>query len=266
MNSAVGGVLATARTPDWKGDILGRGDIVRTCRLLAGLAFMTGAATPQATVKSESLPVYSKMDATSDVVKTLKKGDAVVIEMSILGEGNAEWCSIQEPTQKRSLGYVRCEFLARPPASKPVAPPAQAAPVQSAVLATDQQAASRGFWEPGHKETLGEYRYLGYARILSTNFGFSQNQKDQSLQIADRIGLLVCIEDTDSYARKGLTPPDLLRTPRSRTTQCDWNFQTFIEQVFALVTPEQQAAHRVAYAQFSEDVASHRRALETNSR
>jgi len=64
---------------------------------------MTGAATPQATVKSESLPVYSRMNATSDVVKTLKKGDAVVIEMSVPGESNTEWCSIQEPTQKASL-------------------------------------------------------------------------------------------------------------------------------------------------------------------
>jgi hypothetical protein len=71
---------------------LGIGDVVRNCGLLAGLAFMTGAATPQAFVKSESLPVYSRVDAASDVVKTLKKGDAVVVEMSILGEDNAQWC------------------------------------------------------------------------------------------------------------------------------------------------------------------------------
>jgi hypothetical protein len=100
---------------------------------------MTGAATPQATVKSESLPVYSRMNATSDVVKTLKKGDAVVIEMSILGESNIEWCSIQEPTQKTSLGFVRCEFLARPPAPMASFAPIEAAKAQAATqpAATD---------------------------------------------------------------------------------------------------------------------------------
>ena len=228
---------------------------------------MTVVAPAQTTVKSESLPVYSKTDTSSTIIRTLKKGDVVVIEFSVWGENNVEWCSIHEPAQKTSSGYVRCESLARPPASKAVAAPAQATPVQTTIPRAGQQAAPQGYWELGHKETLGEARYLAYARILATNFAFSQDQKDQSLRIADRIGLLACIEDTDSYARQGLTPPDLIRTPRShQTTQCDWIFQDFIEQVFALVTPEQQASHRAAYARFSEDVASHRRALETNSR
>lgn len=241
-------------------------DRVCVFRLVATYTLMAVAVPAQTTVKSESAPVYSKTDTGSAIVQTLKKGTAVEIEFSIWGEDNAQWCSIREPSQKRRLGYVRCESLARPPASKTVVAPAQAAPVQSAAPGAVQQVASRGFWEPGHKETLGESRYLGYARILATNFGFSQDQKDQSLQIAHQTGLLGCIEDTDSFAGKGLTPPDLLRTPRSRTTQCDWTHQAFIEQVFALVTPEQQASHRAAYKQFSEDVDSHRRALETNPR
>lgn len=234
--------------------------------LLALCTLMTAVAEPQTTVKSESLPVYSKTDTSSTIVQTLKKGDVVVIEFSILGEDKIEWCSIHKPAQNTTSGYVRCESLARPPATKPVAVPVQATPAQPTVPGAGQQAAPPGYWEPGHKETLGESRYLGYARILATNFGFSQDQKDQSLRIADQIGLLACIEETDRYARKGLTPPGLLSTPRShRTTRCDWIFQTFIEQVFALVTPEQQASHRAAYAQFREDVASHRRALKTNS-
>jgi len=231
---------------------------------------MTVVAPAQTTVKSESLPVYSKTDTSSTIIRTLKKGDVVVIEFSVWGENNVEWCSIHEPAQKTSSGYVRCESLARPPASKAVAAPAKATPVQSAAPGAVQQAAPPGYWEPGHKETLGEARYLAYARILATNFAFSQDQKDQSLRIADRIGLLACIEDTDSYARQGLTLLDIqkaeYRTFRSPTTQCDWIFQGFIEQVFALVTPEQQVSHRAAYARFSEEVASHRRALETNSR
>jgi hypothetical protein len=241
--------------------------LIRVASIFSGLAIALGAETPQAIVKSESVQVHSKMDETSDVVMTLKKGDAVVIEISFLGKGNVEWCSIRETTRKQGLGYVRCEFLVRSAASKAAAGRVQAVPVQSAVPGAGQQPASHGYWEPAHKDTLGEFRYLTYARILATNFGFSQGQKDQSLKIADRIGLLACIEDTGSYARQGLTPPDLFLTPRShRTTQCDWTFQSFIEQVFALVTPEQQASNQATYARFREEIASHRRALITNSR
>lgn len=120
---------------------MGKGDVVRTCGLLAGLTFLTGTATPQTTVTSESLSVYSKMDATSDVVRTLKKGDVVVIEMNILGEDNAQWCSLQEPTQKRTLGYVRCEYLECPRVPEPPVVPAPTAPAEPAV-----QAVPSDFW------------------------------------------------------------------------------------------------------------------------
>jgi hypothetical protein len=250
-----------------KGGILRYEYIFRVSGMLVAFAFMVGIAAAQATVKSETLPVLSRMDTTSDVIGTLKKGDSVVIEMSILGEGNAEWCSIREPAQQRSLGYVRCEYLERPPAPKPAAVPVvPAAPPAAQQVASDSQPALGGIWDPNHPSTLGEKRYLVYAGILAKTFRFSPQQKERVLEIAQRTGIPACIEDTDRYVRKNSVPPDLFRTPTSWTTQCDWNFQAFIEQVFALVSPEQQTSYRASYKRFSDEVAGHRRALELNSR
>lgn len=221
-------------------------------------AFMTALAEPQTKVKPESLPVYAKADATSTIAGTLKKGDAVVVEFSFSGESDIEWCAIREPA-----GYVPCESLDRPPVPKSPVVAAQTIPDELAESPTGNAATPPGFWDWRHQVTAGEYRYLGYARILATNFDFSEQQKDQSLRIADRAGLKPCIEETDRYARKGQLPPDALRSPSSyRTTRCGWIFQTFIEQVFALVTPEQQTSHRTAYAEFKREIANHRRVLE----
>jgi hypothetical protein len=102
---------------------------------------MASSVTPQAVVKLEPLPVYSKMDTASDVVKTLKKGDAVLVEWSIQGENNVDWCSIREPAQKTSLGYVLCECLNRP---RP--PESKAAPAPAAASEPATEAAPSDFW------------------------------------------------------------------------------------------------------------------------
>lgn len=251
-----------------------RGDIVGTCGLLAGLALLAGAATPPAIVKSETVPVHSKMDETSDVVIALKKGDAVVIEMSIMGKGNVEWCSVQEPTRNQRLGYVRCEFLARPPAPKSAAAPVPAVSAQPPKQAAGRQAESDDFWSvlrrdsrfgvPGHPVTLGETRYLGEAGVFALTFGFSLEQKHRVLQIAIESGIPACIEDTDKYVRQGRMPPDV--RSGGPITKCDWIFQTFYERTFALITPEQQAAHRTSYAEFRRQVAGRRHNLSERSR
>jgi hypothetical protein len=63
--------------------------------------------------------------------------------------------------------------------------------------------------------TLGEQRYLGWAAVIAADFSFTRQQKDRVLPIARLTGISACIEDTNSYVRKGLTPPDLLTTPSS---------------------------------------------------
>lgn len=258
-----------------------KGGTARAATLLAALT-LAGVATPQATVKSGPLQVYARMDETSNVVTILKNGDAVVIEMSVLGKGNMEWCSIRELTEKKTLGYVRCEFLARPPAAKaaPVAvqaaPPPQPAPPQPATLSAGRQATSGDFWDlvrrdsrfgdPGHQVTFGEMRYLSEAAVFDVTFGFSLEQKYRALQIAGETGIPACIEDTNKYVRKGLMPPDIYSNSNAPLTGCDWIFQAFYERTFALVTPEQQAAHRASYAEFSRQVAGRRHGLSQRLR
>ena len=241
-----------------KGGILRYGDMLGAFVLLAS---MSGVAAAQATVKSESLPVFSRMDSTSDVVKTLKKGDAVVIEMSIQGEDGARWCSIRETAQSKSLGYVRCQFLDRPPEPKAPAPSAPSVPAQPAA-----QTPSDDFWNRVERQqvTYGEMRWLGETTIMARLSGFSPQQKARVLLLSRQAGIPSCIEDTDSYMRKGQMPPDALSS--APVTQCDWNWQAFMEQVLALVTPEQQAAHPVSYAEWRRQITGRRQGLERRSR
>lgn len=64
----------------------------------------------KATVKTATLPVYSEMDPTSDVVRTLKKGDALVVKLEI-ANATGDWCSVSLPGASATLGYVSCGAL-----------------------------------------------------------------------------------------------------------------------------------------------------------
>ncbi len=233
-------------------------ELLRAALLLEAISVV---AVAQGTVNSESLKVFSRMDSASDVVKTLKKGDAVVIEMSIQGEDGAEWCSIREPEQKNRLGYVRCQFLNRPPQPKssPVASSASASLPATPAPSDDALDLSR-------LTTLGQQRYLGWAMVIAKDFDFSAQQKACVLPLARQTGILNCVEDTDRHVRQGQMPPDLLTNRNSPVTQCDWSFQAFLEQIFALVTPEQQAAHRATYDDWKRQITGGRPLLEQRSR
>jgi hypothetical protein len=228
------------------------------------LILTAGIAAAQATVKSESLPVYSQRDTRSTVVKTLHRGDAVEIEMSISGEGGLQWCSIHESGQTAKLGNVPCESLERPPVAKQTAPPAQ---TQTKSVAQPAARASGGvrddFWET-YPRSRGEERWVRDSVSFAREFRFSEEQKARVLQFARHVEIGLCIEDSDSYFRRGLIPPDMLSSTPG-TTQCEWNAQTLREWVFSLVTPEQKAAHLNFYEFFSKMIASNRIALKRRS-
>ncbi len=78
----------------------------------------------QATVSADSTPVYSRMSTSSDIVKTLKKGDAVKVDFSI-STPDTVWCSIVEPGRTDPTGYLPCRYLDRrkPPESVELASP-----------------------------------------------------------------------------------------------------------------------------------------------
>ena len=66
----------------------------------------------RATVKSETLPVYSEMSRSSRVLKSLKKGDALVVAFEIQA-GTDDWCKIREARSIQWLGFVVCRQIDR---------------------------------------------------------------------------------------------------------------------------------------------------------
>jgi len=60
-----------------------------------------------AVVKYDNLQVHSEANDSSNVVQTLKKGDALNLGIQIRA-ANANWCSVRLPGQSVRLGYVQC--------------------------------------------------------------------------------------------------------------------------------------------------------------
>jgi hypothetical protein len=78
----------------------------------AGGQTKDGQASGQAKVKSDSLAVYSEMSTTSQVVKSLGKGDVVNVDLEVDVSGMA-WCRVKEVGDVASLGYTFCQNLER---------------------------------------------------------------------------------------------------------------------------------------------------------
>jgi tetratricopeptide (TPR) repeat protein len=72
--------------------------------------FAQGAAN--SIVKADSLSVYSDANASSEVVRTLKKGDSLFVSLE-LQTGGEKWCSVRIPGESARLGYVECDGLQR---------------------------------------------------------------------------------------------------------------------------------------------------------
>ena len=213
---------------------------------------LAATATGQVKVKSESLAVHEDRDNASAVVKTLERGDEVVIDMSITGPDNARWCTIRENGKKERLGYVHCDSLERP--ALRVRTPSEADPARPPAPHS---------WDLANLRTLGETKWLGYAGLVATTFQFSEPQKQQVAQLANHNGMPACIQATDSYTGPGM-PPELLSG--SPITPCHWYAQSFYEQVFALITPEQKAAREASYQSFSREVTGNRHVLEQRAK
>jgi predicted aspartyl protease len=71
------------------------------------------ASSDGAVIKGDAVPLYSEMSAASRVLKFLKQGEPVAVDVEIEGpEGS--WCGIIEQGQMSVTGYVRCGELERP--------------------------------------------------------------------------------------------------------------------------------------------------------
>ena len=65
-----------------------------------------------AVVKSDELTVYSKMSAASKVVKTINRGETVVVRLELMSSGGS-WCGITQGEDWEIIGFVTCENLER---------------------------------------------------------------------------------------------------------------------------------------------------------
>ncbi len=120
---------------------------------LCGLAVWVAAGRPataadgESKVSVDSAEVHSQMSRTSPIVKTLKRGDAVVVELSLEGAGE-NWCSISEQATSRTLGYIPCAQIEM---QKP-----DSAAWQRAEQAPRGAAAAQGVGKPPAGDPLAE--------------------------------------------------------------------------------------------------------------
>ena len=69
-------------------------------------------AATNATVKTDSLPVFAKMDPSSPSLRSLAKGDAVYVDLRV-DVGATYWCGVRVAGQAIRLGFVDCKALER---------------------------------------------------------------------------------------------------------------------------------------------------------
>lgn len=145
-------------------------------------------ALERATVKAETSAVYSEMSAKSDVVKTLKKGNVVQIEMEMLGSEGV-WCRIIEKGQPESLGFVLCESLDRPEQKLEL--------VGSSIIETEvpSEQAPHPEKKPTTPDELQFTRYMPgkYMPFLwARGLGFSPDQLNQLVAFLEKSGVFEC--------------------------------------------------------------------------
>jgi len=92
--------------------------------LLTSSVFLAGSVAAQnqaqqlptaattATVNSDALAVFSEMSRSSEVVRTLAKGDSVYVDLRI-DQGGLKWCGIRATAETNRVGFVDCRGLVR---------------------------------------------------------------------------------------------------------------------------------------------------------
>jgi tetratricopeptide (TPR) repeat protein len=80
------------------------------------------APTADATVNADALAVHAETNESSGVVRSLKKGDAILLGIEVQ-TSSGTWCSIRLPDHTERLGYVPCDGLERKPVAAPSASP-----------------------------------------------------------------------------------------------------------------------------------------------
>lgn len=88
------------------------------CSSILAMSQGLPTAATNATVKADSLKVFTKMNASSNVVRSLAKGEAVYVDLRI-DQGAMFWCGVRIAGQAGRLGFVDCRSLDRVDAPQP---------------------------------------------------------------------------------------------------------------------------------------------------
>jgi tetratricopeptide (TPR) repeat protein len=125
-------------------------------------------AVANSTVKVDALSVYSEPSASSNVVRAVKKGDTLFVNLE-LKTGAERWCSVRLPGERTRIGYVQCDGLERSDrrsgdlALPSDAPPASGAP--TIVARSVQSPPIRLPRERSALESTSEYGKVGAAVV-----------------------------------------------------------------------------------------------------
>jgi tetratricopeptide (TPR) repeat protein len=161
------------------------------------------ATTPNATVKTDALTVYSDMRTWSAVLSTLKKGDLVIVEFEF--KTSAErWCSVKLASRRVRLGYVQCTGLERKPEPVRVRDAGtRSGTITDLALATPVQPLAQGYDEianlvvydgsidvtklaeleaAAQSGTMATVRRAALAHYAAGNFELSRNSNDEAIE------------------------------------------------------------------------------------
>lgn len=238
-------------------------------RLVIGavLAAVVAPCAERATVNEDSAPVYSHQRSNqNELVRSLKRGDAVLIDFSIASEGGA-WCAVSGPDGRISLGYMLCGHLKRETADekrhnwraprpesiqKPAASPKPPRAPLSMV------------------EEVGD-DYYRPARNWAGAFRFSAEQQRAAEGLAGKLGVSACRQQFETHYRTYeavYTSKDPARERVQTMVQdlnrflhpCLLKMVELLEQYPGLMTPEQKS-NKQLFANFQKQVFDMRRGL-----
>jgi len=180
---------------------------VLCCSTLVTSQGLPTAAT-HATVKSDSLQVFAKMDASASTARSLMKGEAVYVDLRV-DQGARLWCGVRIAGQARRLGFVDCRGLERvsaPPADtgetaaqttgKPRATPEEMpfshpAPTENGYAAIRAEVVKDGEIDSGRiaeleaqakAGTSTSMRRAALAHFAAGEFALSQHELDEALE------------------------------------------------------------------------------------
>ncbi|MEW6130955.1 MAG: SH3 domain-containing protein [Acidobacteriota bacterium] len=167
----------------------------------------------QAIVKTDSLNIYTEASTQSAVVKSLKKGDVVIIALEIVSmEGT--WCGVREVAQVKVTGYVRDVFLERNPDTQltawqylpPPPPPEEVKPEE--IKPNDAKKENRRVWIPIRKtevkHELDKLFISKYGRTLPVS-AFGQTVLHTSLNYDHRNSFDIAVHPDSAEGRTIIT-------------------------------------------------------------